>query len=73
MVVEISEQDFKGIEENVGEIKALVVRLRMGTDEQKVENREDLLASINYQANSIINLLNNGLILTDEEQVELSR
>jgi len=73
MVVELSEKDYRAIEDHLGEIKALVVRLRMGTDQQKAENKEDLLSSVTYQANSIINLLHNGLILTNEENVELSR
>lgn len=72
MVIEISENDFKAIEESVREIKALVVRYRMGTDQQKTENKENLLSSINYQANRILNQLNNGLIV-NEEEVELSR
>ena len=66
MVIEISEEDFKGIEDAAGEIKALVVRARMGTDQE----RKDCLQQINFKANSIINLLNNGLI---DNEVELSR
>jgi len=69
MTIEISESDFRGIEDALGEIKAAVVRMRMGTEQQKAENREELLAGINYQANAIENTLLNGMI-ADEEEVE---
>ena len=69
MTIEISESDFRGIEDALGEIKAAVVRLRMGTEQQKAEKREELLTQINYQANAIENTLLNGMI-ADEEEVE---
>ena len=66
MVIEISKQNFKAIEDSAGEIKALIVRARMGTDRERM----NCLQQINFQANSIINRLNNGLIM---DEVELSR
>lgn len=73
MTIEISEADFRQIEDAAGEIKAAVVRLRMGTEEQKVENRGDLLDRINYQANRITTLLENGELMIEAEEVEARR
>ena len=73
MTIEISETDFQQIEDAAGEIKAAVVRLRMGTDQQKAENRGDLLDRINYQANRITTLLENGSLTIDAEEVEARR
>jgi len=70
MTIEISESDFRGIEDALGEIKAAVVRLRMGTEQQKAEKREELLIQINYQANRIATLLENSDLMIDAEEVE---
>jgi len=70
MKIEYDSEDLKNVDDALGEIKAAIVRLRMGTDQQKTEKREELLTWINYQANSIQNLLLNGVILDD---VEISR
>jgi hypothetical protein len=72
MAIEISEHDFRQIEDAVGEIKAAVVRLRMGTDEQKAYNRDFLLNGINFQANRIGTLLENGY-LSKTAEVEARR
>ena len=73
MNVEISESDFRQIEDAIGEIKADVVRSRMGTEEQKVENREALLDDISYQANRIATLLENSDLMIGAEEVEARR
>lgn len=69
MVVEISEEDFKAIEEAIGNIKASVVEIRMGSE----RDRGNHLQNINYQANSIINLLHNGILEEKEREVEARR
>ena len=70
MTIEISESDFRQIEDAIGEIKAAVVRMRMGTDEQKAYNKDWLLNSINFQANRIATLLENSDLMIGAEEVE---
>lgn len=71
-MIEYDSEDIADAETAVGEIKAAVVRLRMGTNEQKAEKREDLIENINYQANRIATLLRNGVI-ADEAEIEARR
>jgi hypothetical protein len=70
MTIEYDSEDVEQAEDALVEIKAAIVRLRMGTEEQKAERREELLTWINYQANAAQNLLLNGVFL---DEVELSR
>lgn len=71
MVIEISESDFQQIEDAIVEIKANVCRLRIYRDD-----RDGLLEKINYQANRIATLLENGVpvdINDIEQEVEARR
>lgn len=63
MGIEVSERDFAAIEDAAGEIKAAVVRMKMGTEQQKAEKREELLEKINFQAGRILTHLENGDLL----------
>ena len=64
--IEYTSEDLKKIEDAVGEIRSLAMTARSSTEK---ENRR-CLQEITFQANSIINRLNNGLIM---DEVELSR
>jgi len=64
--IKYTSEDLGKMEDALGKIKLLAMKARMDTDEERM-NR---LQEITFQTNSIITLLNNGLIM---DEVELSR
>lgn len=64
--IEYGSEDFQKIEDALGEIRALAMRARMGTEKESHRCLKDII----FQTNYITNQLLNGVIM---DEVELSR